>query len=200
MLTHCLIFDATLQRSVILVPSQESCISCEPFFLQIFYYYLLLFSLPKLIMGWWWRRIATAEKTSPRIGTASSPPPSNPLEAPIDPMIDVVLCLIRFFVWIFVRRHSWKLEPLVPSSPPKCPLWRLRQLSGSLHQNRIMSINLRGGSLNFPSLFLFIIFFYFSFSFCRRVWPFSSLGRWRAHRMVICLVLLSPDSSAWHTS
>lgn len=116
MLTHCLIFDATLQRSVILVPSQESRISCEPFFLQIFYYCLLLFSLPKLIMGWWWRRIATAEKTSPRIGTASSPPPSNPLEAPIDPMIDAVLCLIRFFV--LNLRAAAQLEAGAPSSPP----------------------------------------------------------------------------------
>ena len=63
-------------------------------------------------------------------------------------------------------RAAAQLEAGAPSSPlppPKCPLWRLRQLSGSLHQNRIMSINLRGGSLNFPSLFLFIVFFIFIF-------------------------------------
>lgn len=72
-------------------------------------------------MDWWWRRIATAEKTSPRIGTASSPPPSSPLEAPIDPMIDAVLCLIRFFV--LNLRAAAQLEAGAPRPlfPPKMP-------------------------------------------------------------------------------
>ena len=91
------------------------------FFSEDFYYYLLLFSFPKLIMDWWWRRIATAEKTSPRIGTASSPPPSSPLEAPIDPMIDAVLCLIRFFVLNLLAAAQLEAGAPRPLFPPKMP-------------------------------------------------------------------------------